>query len=34
MAGRSMQLQIGRQDGSVWVADGERTVDIVPTRLE
>jgi uncharacterized protein YaeQ len=34
LAGRSMQLQIGRQDGSVWVADGERTVDIVPTRLE
>ncbi|HEX2541900.1 MAG TPA: YaeQ family protein [Caldimonas sp.] len=33
LAGRSMQLQIGRQDGSVWVADGERTVDLAVTRL-
>ena len=34
LAGRSMQLQVGRQDGSVWVADGERSVDIALTRLE
>ncbi len=34
LAGRSMQLQIGRQDGAVWVADGERNVDIALTRLE
>ena len=33
LAGRSMQLQIGRQDGAVWVGDGERSVDIALDRL-
>jgi uncharacterized protein YaeQ len=34
LAQRSMQLQINRQDGLVWVADGERSVEITPVRLE
>jgi uncharacterized protein YaeQ len=34
LAGRSMQLQINRQDGLVWVADGERSVEISPVRLD
>jgi uncharacterized protein YaeQ len=33
LAGRSMQLQVNRQDGEIWVADGERSVQIVPERL-
>jgi uncharacterized protein YaeQ len=33
LAGRSMQLQVNRQDGEVWVADAERSVRIVPARL-
>jgi hypothetical protein len=28
-----MQLQINRQDGIVWVADGERSVELHPRRL-
>ena len=34
LAGRSMQLQINRQDGEVWIADGTRSVQIVPERLQ
>jgi uncharacterized protein YaeQ len=30
LADRSMQLQINRQDGIVWVADGEQSVEIHP----
>ena len=33
LAARSMQLQVNRQDGEVWVADGARSVLIVPERL-
>jgi uncharacterized protein YaeQ len=33
LAGRSMQLQVNRQDGDIWVADGERSVQVVPERL-
>ena len=33
LAQRSMQLQVNRQDGIVWVADGERSVEIHPRRL-
>jgi uncharacterized protein YaeQ len=33
LADRSMQLQIIRQDGIVWVADGTRSVEIRPRRL-
>lgn len=33
LAGRNMQLQVNRQDGDIWVADGERSVQIVPERL-
>ncbi len=33
LAGRNMQLQVNRQDGIVWVADGERSVEIHPQRL-
>jgi uncharacterized protein YaeQ len=33
LAGRSMQLQVNRQDGEVWIADGERSVQVVPERL-
>jgi len=33
LAGRSMQLQVNRQDGEVWIADGKRSVQIVPQRL-
>lgn len=33
LAGRGMQLQLNRQDGVVWVSDGERSVQIVPERL-
>ena len=33
LAQRGMQLQINRQDGIVWVADGERSVELHPRRL-
>jgi uncharacterized protein YaeQ len=33
LAGRGMQLQLNRQDGEIWVADGERSVRVVPERL-
>ena len=33
LAARSMKLQVNRQDGIVLVADSERSVEIVPTRL-
>jgi uncharacterized protein YaeQ len=34
LAQRSMQLQFNRQDGAVWIGDGERSVEIQPTRLD
>ncbi len=34
LAQRSMQLQVNRQDGAVWIGDGERSVEIHPTRLD
>ena len=33
LAQRGMQLQVSVQDGSVWVSDAERSVEITPTRL-
>jgi uncharacterized protein YaeQ len=30
---RSMQLQVTVQDGSVWVGDGEQSIEITPLRL-
>ena len=33
LAERSMQLQLNRQDGVVWVSDGSRSVQIAPERL-
>lgn len=33
LARRSMQLQVSVQDGTVWVNDGEQTVEITPLRL-
>jgi len=33
LAARGMQLQVNRQDGVVWVSDGERSVQITPERL-
>jgi len=33
LAQRNMQLQVNRQDGIVWVADGNRSVEIHPRRL-
>ena len=33
MAQRSMQLQFTVQDGSVWVNDGQETVEVTPQRL-
>ena len=33
LADRSMQLQINRQDGIVWVADGVRSVELQPRRV-
>ena len=33
LAQRSMQLQWTTQDGSSWVGDGQRTVEITPQRL-
>ena len=34
LAQRSMQLQVNRQDGAIWIGDGERSVEIHPTRLD
>jgi hypothetical protein len=28
-----MQLQVNRQDGLVWIGDGERSVEVQPVRL-
>jgi uncharacterized protein YaeQ len=33
LAQRSMQLQLSVQDGSCWLGDGERSVEITPQRL-
>ena len=33
LAQRSMQLHVTVQDGVVWVAEGERSVEITPVRL-
>ncbi len=33
MAKRSMQLQFTVQDGTVWVNDGEQTVEVTPIKL-
>jgi len=33
LAQRSMQLQVTVQDGTVWVGDGQRSVEITPQRL-
>ena len=33
MAGRGMRLQVSRQDGVVWVADGDASVEIALQRL-
>lgn len=33
MAGRGMKLQVSRQDGVVWVADGDASVEIALQRL-
>ena len=33
LAQRSMQLQLTVQDGSAWVGDGQRSVEIAPQRL-
>jgi uncharacterized protein YaeQ len=34
LAQRTMQLQVTVQDGSVWIGDGSRTVELTPQRLE
>jgi uncharacterized protein YaeQ len=34
LAQRTMQLQVTVQDGSVWIGDGTRTVELTPQRLE
>ena len=33
IAQRSMQLQISVQDGTVWIGDGQQSVEITPKRL-
>ena len=33
LAQRTMQLQVTVQDGSVWVGDGQRSVELAPHRL-
>ena len=33
LAQRTMELQITAQDGSIWVDDGSRSVEVVPQRL-
>jgi len=32
-AQRGMQLQVTVQDGTTWVSDGQRSVEITPVRL-
>jgi uncharacterized protein YaeQ len=34
LAQRSMQLQLSVQDGSAWIGDGTRSVEIAPMRLD
>jgi uncharacterized protein YaeQ len=34
LAGRSMQLQVNRHDGAIWVADGARSVHLVADRMD
>jgi uncharacterized protein YaeQ len=34
LAARTMQLQINRQDGLVYVADGAQSIEIAPVRLD
>lgn len=34
LAQRTMQLQVSVQDGTGWVGDGERSVEVTPRRLE
>ena len=33
LAQRTMQLQVTVQDGTVWIGDGQRSVEVAPTRL-
>jgi len=33
LAQRTMQLQVTVQDGTVWVGDGQRSVEVAPVRL-
>jgi uncharacterized protein YaeQ len=33
LAQRTMQLQVTVQDGTVWVGDGTRSIEVVPQRL-
>jgi uncharacterized protein YaeQ len=33
LAQRSMQLQISVQDGTAWIGDGQRSIEIAPQRL-
>lgn len=33
LAQRTMQLQVTVQDGSIWVSDGQRSVEVTPVRL-
>ena len=33
LAQRSMQLQVSVQDGTAWIGDGQRSVEITPRRL-
>jgi uncharacterized protein YaeQ len=33
LAQRSMQLQVTVQDGTVWISEGERSVEVTPQRL-
>ena len=33
LAARTMQLQVNRQDGDIWIANGTHSVQVVPERL-
>jgi uncharacterized protein YaeQ len=33
LAQRSMELQVTVQDGSIWVGDGDRSIEVTPARL-
>jgi len=33
LAQRTMQLQVTVQDGTVWIGDGQRSVEVSPERL-